>query len=107
MFSNPQVNVYLSMAAFVLCVIAGFVAVYLLQRGAEDDDGSIQEGELLKEFERAYYSGEMDPDEFQRVKARLEGKPAPARPAVAPETAPHQDAPNEPAPVESDTPPQP
>lgn len=107
MFSNPQVNFYLSMAAFVLCVVAGFVTVYVLQRGAEDDDGSVKEGELLKEFERAYYSGEMDPEEFQRVRAKLEGKPAPAKPVAVPDPDPIPDPTRGAGPVGSEISPQP
>ena len=76
------------LAVLVLVVAIGFIIVYRLKRDVEAEEGTVSDADLLKEFERAYYAGEMDEAEFQRVKARLGMPEPPPRPAPAPPADP-------------------
>jgi hypothetical protein len=83
---NPSsYNLFLLLVGLV--VLAGSILVYRLRREVADEACPVTDEDLLRDFERAYYAGEMDEDEFRSVTAALrakrEGTP---RIAVAPAT---------------------
>lgn len=57
-----------------LVVLAGAILVYRLRRDVEEESSPVTDDELLRDFERAYYSGEMDEAEFRSVTAALKAK---------------------------------
>lgn len=68
-----------------LVVLAGGILVYRLRRDVEEDSCPVTDEDLLRDFERAYYSGEMDEAEFRSVTAALKAKQSGiARPPIPP-----------------------
>ena len=72
-FRNSQS--LLSLAALILTAIAALVilARYLdLKREADEEkEPDLSPEARLAQFERAFYAGQMDAEEFQRIKAAL------------------------------------
>jgi hypothetical protein len=74
-------------------VLAGFLLVYRLRRDV-DRESPVTDDDVLRDIERAYYAGQMDKAEFERVTAALRAKsegtarPLPVKPAPPPEPAP-------------------
>ncbi len=82
------------LALVVLVVLAGAILVYRLRREVEEDSCPTSDDELLRDFERAYYAGEMDEAEFRIVTATLKAKKAGIpRPPIVPPAAPPADRP--------------
>ncbi|HEY2157962.1 MAG TPA: hypothetical protein VGH33_20205, partial [Isosphaeraceae bacterium] len=83
----------------VLVVAIGATVVYRLKRDVEEDDAPVTDEDIAREFERAYFSGEMDEAEYRRVtealRARNAGVLRVQPPAAAPEPA--SEPPTEPA----------
>jgi hypothetical protein len=96
----------------VLVVAIGATVVYRLQRDVEEDDAPVTDDDIAREFERAYFSGEMDEAEYRRVtetlRARRAGVGKVEPPAAVPEPAsetshgPAPEVANEPS-VEAET----
>jgi LytS/YehU family sensor histidine kinase len=106
-----------SVLAFVVLagiITAGIITVYLHKREDAEDLEPVSDDDLLEQFERARFAGEMDEEEFQRVCAVLKNKkaaqavaqsqPAPASQAdpspVDPRAELPPEGPSEPAPGE-------
>ena len=70
--SPSSYTVFLALIALV--VLAGTILVYRLRREVDEEDCPVTDDDLLRDFERAYYSGEMDEAEFRSVTAALEAK---------------------------------
>jgi hypothetical protein len=70
---NPSsYNLFLILVGLV--VLAGAILVYRLRREVADEACPVTDDDLLRDFERAYYAGEMDEDEFRSVTAALRAK---------------------------------
>jgi hypothetical protein len=68
---------YLTLGLLALCTLVGLVVAYRLQREVNNDLVPPSERELLGPLEKAYYSGLMREEEFQKIQesmARLKGK---------------------------------
>ena len=89
------------LALIVLLVAIGATVVYRLKRDVEEDDRPVTDEDIAREFERAYFSGEMDEAEYRRVtealQARKTGAPRP-QPAATPDPIPQPEPEPEPAP---------
>lgn len=92
----------------VLVVAIGAAVVYRLKRDVEEDDRPATDEELARDFERAYFSGEMDEAEYRRVTEALRPRKAgvlkveppavaPAEPAPGASTDPTAEVPTEPS----------
>ena len=104
---SSSYTVFLALIALVVAI--GATVVYRLKRDVEEDDRPVTDEDIAREFERAYFSGEMDEAEYRRVteamQARKAGVPRVELPpaAVVPEPAPEPlpepavEGPNEPA----------
>jgi uncharacterized membrane protein len=70
-----------------LVVGVGIVLAYLLKREAKEEEQPVTDADLLAQFERARFAGEMDEEEFQRVSAALQRRMSaagtPAKPAAS------------------------
>ncbi len=86
---------YLTAGLLGLCTIIGFVVVFRLQRDVNVDDAPPTEKDILGPLEKAYYSGLMNEEEFQRIRKSmakqkgvfdeaLDGSPANAKPKKKP-----------------------
>jgi hypothetical protein len=93
------------LATIVLVVAIGAFVVYRLKRDVEEDDAPVTDEDIAREFERAFFSGEMDEAEYRRVSESLRarkaglrqtGPPAPSAPNAEPEPEPASDAMSEP-----------
>jgi hypothetical protein len=99
---------YLPVILLVLVMLVGVPAAYRLWREAHhEDEEPATDDERLSQLERAYYAGQMNEDEFRRIRELL-GRPrsaaVPTRPRRAPETTtPSRDDP--PPPVDPAIPP--
>lgn len=88
----------LFLVLIVLCVLVGSVVVFRLSREVEEDSGPLTDDDVRRDLERAFYAGEMDRAEFDRVTASLDSrrgaasKPAAAKPVESP-PRPAPDAP--------------
>ena len=71
-FDPASYNLFIILV--VVCVLFGSFVVYQLQRDIAEDSCPVTDQDLLKDFERAYYAGEMDEAEFRRVAETLHGK---------------------------------
>jgi hypothetical protein len=89
---NPQsYTVFLGLIA--LCVMVGSAIIWWLRRDLKEDT-PVTPDDVLRDLERAYFAGEMDKAEFERVTASLKASvagPLPSKPAVEPESAPHHE----------------
>jgi hypothetical protein len=77
-----------------LCVLVGSIVVWWLRRDIEGDT-PVSEEDVFRDLERAYFAGQMDRAEFERVTASLRSM----RPGVSlpmPPTAAVQEVPSEP-----------
>ncbi len=72
----PPASYNLFLLTLAAIVIVGLIVVYRLQRDVAEESGTVSDTGLLKEFETAYYAGEMDEAEFRRVTASLQAKMA-------------------------------
>jgi hypothetical protein len=83
------------LALILLVVAAGAILVYRLRREVEEDACPVTDDELLRDFQRAYYAGDMDEAEFKSVTAALQAKKsgAPRPPAGPPSAEPETSAP--------------
>jgi hypothetical protein len=74
-------------------VLAGFFIVYRLRRDVARE-GPVTDDDVLRDIERAYYAGQMEKAEFERVTAALRAKsegstrPMPVRHATETEPPP-------------------
>jgi hypothetical protein len=88
--SPSSYTVFLALIALVVAV--GTIVVYRLRREVDEDLCPVTDEELLRDFERAYFAGEMDEAEFRSVTAALKAKksgtpkPAVVPPPTEPET---------------------
>ena len=95
--SPSSYTVFLALIALV--VTAGTILVYRLRREVDDELCPVTDAELLRDFERAYYSGEMDEAEFRQVTEALKAKKSGApRPIAGPPDAPPAVEPEDPGP---------
>lgn len=83
---NPQsYTVFLGLVG--LCVMVGSTVIWWLRRDLEQDT-PVTQGDVLRDLERAYFAGEMDKAEFERVTASLKASAAGTlltKPTVEPE----------------------
>lgn len=81
----PPGSSSLFLASIALVAAVGLFLVYKLRRDVEAESGGpVTDADLLKDFERVFNAGEMEPEEFHRVTAALRAKmsgPVPAAPA--------------------------
>jgi hypothetical protein len=83
---------YLTLGLLALCTIVGFIVAYRFQREVDEDLAPPTEKDLLGPLEKAYYSGLMLDEEFERIQqsmAKQKGAPParaskPAKPKVEP-----------------------
>jgi hypothetical protein len=96
-FPRPP-SAALAFVVLVGVIVGGLLTVYFLKREDEDDAEPVSDDDILKEFERARYAGEMDEEEFQRVCAVLNQKKTHERanPARASTSNAPADEPDEP-----------
>jgi hypothetical protein len=79
-------------------VLAGFIIVYRLRRDVARES-PVTDDDVLRDIERAYYAGQMDKAEFERVTAALRSKnegstkPVPFKPATEPAPSPDLEGP--------------
>jgi hypothetical protein len=79
-------------------VLAGFLVVYRLRRDIARES-PVTDDDVLRDIERAYYAGQMDKAEFERVTAALRAKnegstkPVPDKPDAEPEPHPDEKGP--------------
>ncbi len=69
---------YLTAGLLALCTLVGLIVAYRFQREVNEDLAPPTEKDLLGPLEKAYYSGLMRDDEFQRIQesmARQKGEP--------------------------------
>jgi hypothetical protein len=62
---------YLTLGLLALCTLVGLVVAYRLQREVNEDLVPPSERELLGPLEKAYYSGLMREEEFQRIQESM------------------------------------
>jgi hypothetical protein len=67
----PAYNLFLILLGVV--VLAGFLVVYRLRRDI-DRESPVTDDDVLRDIERAYYAGQMDKAEFERVTTALRAK---------------------------------
>ncbi len=79
------------LATIVLVVAVGATIVYRLKRDVEEDR-PVTDEDIAREFERAYFSGEMDEAEYRRVSESLRARKAGARPVAPPAEPPAPEA---------------
>lgn len=87
--SSQTLWTYLPVILLVLVMLIGVPAAYRLWREAhQEDEEPASKDERLSQLERAYCAGQMNEEEFRRIRELL-GSPKPAtepkRPRVAPE----------------------
>ena len=70
---------YLNLVLFGLCLLIGIVLVYRLQRENAEEAGEVTNADRIEEFEQAYYAGDLNREEFERIRLDLLRK-APADP---------------------------
>jgi hypothetical protein len=83
---------YLTLGLLALCTVVGLIVAYRFQREVNEDLAPPTERDLLGPLEKAYYSGLMRPEEFERIQesmAKQKGEPPAkaskaARPTVEP-----------------------
>jgi hypothetical protein len=84
---NPQsYTVFLGLIA--VCVMVGMTIIWWLRRDLKQDT-PVTTGDVLRDIERAYFAGQMDKAEFERVTASLKASAAGTlltKPTVAPES---------------------
>jgi hypothetical protein len=86
---------YLTLGLLILCTVVGLIVTYRFQREVNEDLAPPTEKDLLGPLEKAFYSGLMREEEFQRIQesmARQKGEvfvPAskPRKPTVKPSPA--------------------
>jgi hypothetical protein len=62
---------YLTLGLLVLCTIVGLVVAYSFQREVSEDLAPPSEKDVFDPIEKAYYSGLMNEDEFQRIQESI------------------------------------
>jgi hypothetical protein len=62
---------YLTLGLLVLCTLVGAIVVYRFQREVEEDLSPPTERDLLGPLEKAFYSGLMRPEEFERIQESM------------------------------------
>lgn len=97
-------SAYLSLAALTIAFVLAILFAYRYYRLEQEEKEEVPESPeaLLADFERAYYSGEMDEEEFRRIKDSLRKQSDPTatpgpKPAPRPGAAPTE----QPGPAES------
>ena len=96
---------YLTLGLLILCTIVGLVVAYSFQGEVSEDLAPPSEKDVFDPIEKAYYSGLMNEEEFQRIqeslakqkgeeyrpsskKRKLRSKPIEAKPTSPPEAEP-------------------
>lgn len=67
---------YLTLFLLGACTIVGLVVALRFQREVDHDLAPTTEKDLLDPLEKAYYSGLMDEEEFQRIRESMERQKA-------------------------------
>jgi hypothetical protein len=80
---------YLGLALLTFLLVLCLIKAYRVWKEIQDVAEPASRADLLESFERAYFAGEMDADEFERVRSRLTGAPEEGRASSA-EAAPGQ-----------------
>jgi hypothetical protein len=62
---------YLTLGLLVLCTIVGLIVAYSFQREVSEDLAPPSEKDVFDPIEKAYYSGLMNEDEYQRIQASI------------------------------------
>jgi hypothetical protein len=62
---------YLTLGLLALCTLVGAIVVYKFQREVEEDLAPPTERDLFGPLEKAYYSGLMREEEFQRIQESM------------------------------------
>jgi hypothetical protein len=78
---------YLTLGALIACAIIGAIVAYRLQRDVQVHDVPPTEKEVLGPLEKAYYSGLMNADEFQRIRQSMSKQKEGPLPLVKPSKA--------------------
>lgn len=68
----------------IVLIVAGSIAVVRVRRWRQEDMAPPTVEDLLQSYQAMVERGDMDPQEFARIKAHLEQKSAPPPPAKAP-----------------------
>ncbi len=63
---------YLTLGLLGLCVLVGLVIAYRFQREVNEDLAPPTRRDLFDPLEKAFYSGLMDKDEFERIRESME-----------------------------------
>jgi hypothetical protein len=84
------------LATIVLVVAIGATVVYRLKRDVEEDR-PVTDDDVAREFERAYFAGEMDEAEYRRVSEALQARKAGLRKVEPPAQVSEPTPPSEPA----------
>ncbi len=94
---NYSISTYLSLAALVATAILALVVVarYLDLKREEDEESEPADSPTarLAQLERAFYAGQMNREEFERIKQALEG----TKPSKVSEVKPPADVPAPPS----------
>jgi hypothetical protein len=80
---NPT-TYYIGLAALVIAMIWGGVLAYRSWEEAHEEFDPATPEELLDAFRQARREGELDAEEFDRVREKLEGAEEPERPRKPP-----------------------
>ncbi len=108
-FNQPT---YIGLALLAVLLVALLVKAYRVWGEIHDVEEPVSPGDLLASFERAHAAGELDDEEFERVRERLKHSPTFGRPTSSsplpgeatppPETCPLHDPVDESAASASD-----
>ena len=74
---------YLTAGLLAVCTVVGLIVAFRFQREVEEDLAPPTEKDLFDPLERAYYSGLMRDDEFQRIQESM-AKQKGGKPVVPP-----------------------
>jgi hypothetical protein len=83
-FKVSPVYYYAGLAILVVLMLIAFLKAYRMWEEIHDVEEPDSPTDLLEAFEEAHAAGELDDEEFERVRRRLTGPPAdlgPAKPA--------------------------
>ena len=80
---------YLTLGLLALCTVVGLIVAYRFQREVNVDLAPPTEKDIFDPIEKAFYSGLMDKEEFERIRESLARQKGAEVPAAGKPLKPH------------------